>query len=218
MGRRAGRFRRARTRPEAASCPAGFQSSGEFASADPTAGAQDATLQERGLSPEVPLNARRRLRHFQRPTPSHVSSISPRATRRGDACGDAAFRVFGYKLSAPNQPGQTLVALAYVGGRPGRSMMWTSTLSGTLRLIFDDMEGAVFDPIAERNRLEPHVGQRTLLRHAKAAVLVRHAEVELCVGKSLPLYVVTGSSALNSGRSPTAQRRRDPLHRRGHLE
>jgi hypothetical protein len=23
-------------------------------------------------------------KHFQRPTPSHVSSISPRATRRGD--------------------------------------------------------------------------------------------------------------------------------------
>ena len=56
----------------------------EFASADPTAGAQDATLQERGLSPEVPLNPRRRLQHFQRPTPSHVSSISPRATRRRD--------------------------------------------------------------------------------------------------------------------------------------
>ena len=56
----------------------------EFASADPTAGAQDATLQERGLSPEVPLNPRRRLQHFQRSTPSHVSSISPRATRRGD--------------------------------------------------------------------------------------------------------------------------------------
>ena len=51
----------------------------------------------------------------ERPTPSHVSSISLHATRRGDACGDAAFRIFGYKLSAPNQPGQTLVALAYVG-------------------------------------------------------------------------------------------------------
>ncbi len=31
------------------------------------------------------------------------------------ACGDAAFRAFGYKLSAPDQPGQTLVALADVG-------------------------------------------------------------------------------------------------------
>src|SRR3984957_18544341 len=31
------------------------------------------------------------------------------------ACGDAAFRVCGYKLAAPNQPGQTLVALADVG-------------------------------------------------------------------------------------------------------
>src|SRR5208337_443045 len=46
------------------------QSGREFASADPTAGAQDATLQERGLSPEVPLNPRRRLQHIQRPTPS----------------------------------------------------------------------------------------------------------------------------------------------------
>src|ERR1700741_3044207 len=45
---------------------------------------KDATLQERGLRPEVPLNPRRRLQHFQRPTPSHVSSITPRAPRRGD--------------------------------------------------------------------------------------------------------------------------------------
>ena len=36
-----------------------------------------------------------------------------------------------------------------------------------------------------RSQVEPHVGQRIVLRHAKAAVLVRHAEVELCVGKSL---------------------------------
>jgi hypothetical protein len=36
-----------------------------------------------------------------------------RSIRR--ARGEAAFRAFGYKLSAPDQPGQTLVALAYVG-------------------------------------------------------------------------------------------------------
>src|SRR5271165_6065626 len=42
------------------------QSGREFASADPTAGAQDATLQERGLSPKVSLNPCRRLQHFQR--------------------------------------------------------------------------------------------------------------------------------------------------------
>ena len=30
------------------------------------------------------LSAHRRLQHFQRPTPSHVSSIAPRAPRRGD--------------------------------------------------------------------------------------------------------------------------------------
>jgi hypothetical protein len=60
------------------------QSGREFASADPTAGAQDATLQERGLCAEVSLSPRRRLQHLQRPTPSHVSSITPRAPRRGD--------------------------------------------------------------------------------------------------------------------------------------
>src|SRR5271154_5086761 len=60
------------------------QSSREFASADATTRAQDATLQERGFSPEVSLNPRRRPQHFQRPTPSHLSSISPRTTRRGD--------------------------------------------------------------------------------------------------------------------------------------
>jgi putative transposase len=53
-------------------------------SADPTAGAQDAALQERGLSPKVSLHLPRRLQDVQRPTPSHVSSITPRATRRGD--------------------------------------------------------------------------------------------------------------------------------------
>ncbi len=41
-------------------------------------------LQERRLSPEVPLNPRRRLQHIQCPTRSHVSQITPRATRRGD--------------------------------------------------------------------------------------------------------------------------------------
>ena len=37
---------------------------------------------KRGLNPEVLLNPRRLLQHFQRPTPSHVSSNSARATRR----------------------------------------------------------------------------------------------------------------------------------------
>ncbi len=41
-------------------------------------------LQERRLSPEVPLNPRHRLQHIRCPTRSHVSHITPRATRRGD--------------------------------------------------------------------------------------------------------------------------------------
>ena len=37
-----------------------------------------------GLSAEISLNPRRRLQHFQCPTPSHVSSNASRASRRGD--------------------------------------------------------------------------------------------------------------------------------------
>jgi hypothetical protein len=60
------------------------QSGREFALANPPAGAQDATLQERRLSPEIPFNPYSRLQHFQRPTPSHVSPNEPRASRCSD--------------------------------------------------------------------------------------------------------------------------------------
>src|ERR1700685_3329980 len=33
---------------------------------------------------EIPLSPHRRVQNFQRPTPSHVSTITPRAPRRGD--------------------------------------------------------------------------------------------------------------------------------------
>jgi hypothetical protein len=46
--------------------------------------APDATFQERSLRAEIPLSPRRRLQYFQPPTPSHVRSITPRATHRGD--------------------------------------------------------------------------------------------------------------------------------------
>jgi putative transposase len=45
---------------------------------------QDATFQERSLCAEILFSPRRRLQHLQRPTPSHISSIAPHATRRGD--------------------------------------------------------------------------------------------------------------------------------------
>ena len=35
-------------------------------------------------SAEIPLNPRCRLQHLQRPAPSHISSIAPRTSRRGD--------------------------------------------------------------------------------------------------------------------------------------
>ena len=60
------------------------QSSREFASADPAAGAQDAAVQEPGFSPEIPVNACRRLQHLQRPTSSHFSSNAPRTSGCGD--------------------------------------------------------------------------------------------------------------------------------------
>ena len=37
-----------------------------------------------GLGAEIPLHARRRLQYLQRPTPSHLGSNAPDATRRGD--------------------------------------------------------------------------------------------------------------------------------------
>jgi hypothetical protein len=47
-------------------------------------GTQDAAVQEPGLSPEIPVNACRRLQHLQRPTSSHLSPNAPRASRCGD--------------------------------------------------------------------------------------------------------------------------------------
>src|ERR1700679_780525 len=60
------------------------QSGGEFASTDAAAGAQDAALQELWLSAEIPVEPCSRLQHLQRPTPSHLGSDAPDATRRGD--------------------------------------------------------------------------------------------------------------------------------------
>src|ERR1700735_2704652 len=60
------------------------QSSGEFASTNAAAGAQDAAVQEPGFGPEIPVNACRRLQHLQRPTSSHLGQNAPRASRCGD--------------------------------------------------------------------------------------------------------------------------------------
>ena len=60
------------------------QSSREFASADATARAQDAALQELRLSAKISLRTRCRLQYLQRPTPSRLSSITSRPSRHGD--------------------------------------------------------------------------------------------------------------------------------------
>ena len=57
-------------------------------------------------------------------------------------------------------------------------------LGGHLIAILDRHLAKVGVCCGRRSQVEPHVGQRIVLRHAEAAVLVRHAEVELCVVKS----------------------------------
>jgi hypothetical protein len=78
------------------------QSSGEFASANAAAGVQDAAVQEPGFSPEIPVNACRRLQDLQRPTPSHLSPNPPRASRCGD--GHMADRRRSSSLKIPEPP------------------------------------------------------------------------------------------------------------------
>src|ERR1700730_11704232 len=54
------------------------QSSGEFASADPTKGEEDARVQERGIRAKISLSACSSPEHLQRPAPSHLSKNPPR--------------------------------------------------------------------------------------------------------------------------------------------
>ena len=70
------------------------QPGGEFASAKPTKGEENAGFQERGIRAKIALNACRRLQHVQRPTPSHFgkntlgfSSLGHRQVTRGRRCG-----------------------------------------------------------------------------------------------------------------------------------
>ena len=55
------------------------QSSGEFASADAAAGAQDAAVQEHGFSPEIPVNA---CSSLPTSSTSNVISLQPKRTAR----------------------------------------------------------------------------------------------------------------------------------------
>src|ERR1700730_16923929 len=53
------------------------QSSGEFASANPTKREENARVQERGIRAKISLNPRSHLQHLQRPTPSDISKNAP---------------------------------------------------------------------------------------------------------------------------------------------
>jgi hypothetical protein len=61
------------------------QSSGEFASANPTNGEEDASVQDRGIPSKISLNPRSHLQHFQRPTPSDISKNTPSLQGHGFA-------------------------------------------------------------------------------------------------------------------------------------
>ena len=50
----------------------------------PNGGGARATVQEPGSSPEIPLNSRRRLQHFQRPAASRLCSNAAHLSSRGD--------------------------------------------------------------------------------------------------------------------------------------
>ena len=59
------------------------QSGGEFASADPTKGEENAGLRERGIRAKISLNACRRVQHLQRSTPSRFGTNAPGFSNRG---------------------------------------------------------------------------------------------------------------------------------------
>src|SRR6476469_1441373 len=66
----------------------------ELASTDPTTGAQDAGVQECGISPTISVRPRRHLQHLQRPASPHLSEDTPvipslghADVARGDCCG-----------------------------------------------------------------------------------------------------------------------------------
>jgi hypothetical protein len=52
---------------------------------DPTTRMQKAGFHESGFSPKISLNARSRLQHFQRPTPSHIGKNAPSLQGHGFA-------------------------------------------------------------------------------------------------------------------------------------
>ena len=60
------------------------QSSGEFASADPTKGEEDARVQERGIRAKISLSACSNTKYFQRPTSSYLGKNAPGLQGDGD--------------------------------------------------------------------------------------------------------------------------------------
>src|SRR5208337_4675414 len=80
------------------------QSGREFASADLTAGAQDATLQERGLSPEV--STRSRTRRWNSGSAWLRPRIAPLAIMMAGAAGALAGRVFRLGWGPPARNGR----------------------------------------------------------------------------------------------------------------
>ena len=73
------------------------QSGREFASTDSTTRAEDAAFQIARISPTILVCSRRRPKHVQRPTPSHIPPHAPRLPRR--SVPDVASRHCGLNLS-----------------------------------------------------------------------------------------------------------------------
>jgi hypothetical protein len=88
------------------------QSSGEFASANPTKGEEDARVQERGIRAKISLNP-----HLQHPTPSDISKNAPSLQGLRHA-GVARSRRRMISTVKPDEPASNFQQRDNAAGRP----------------------------------------------------------------------------------------------------
>jgi hypothetical protein len=99
------------------------QSSGEFASANPTKGEEDARVQERGIRANIFLNPRSHLQHFQRPTPSiSKNALSHQGLSHAGVARNRRRRMIS--AVKPDEPASNFQQRANAIRRAGRFRSW----------------------------------------------------------------------------------------------
>src|ERR1700730_4443442 len=90
------------------------QSSGEFASANPTKGEEDARAQERGFRAKISVSACRGPQHVQRPTSSYLSKNAPSlcAILQCERLDDSRCESGDLPLALSNERRRTLPSIA----------------------------------------------------------------------------------------------------------